>query len=132
MEERGFLNSGTCPLLRFASLQNETLERDHVSLPFDAFKMDGCALNLVAPDHPLTGLFKGVLLIFLIQFPEDEASYRVKISLKDLLAKFGFQSQLMLYKRKKRKLVPRLSISCLLYTSPSPRDQRGSRMPSSA
>ena len=25
-----------------------------------------------------------------------------------------------------------LSISCLLYTSPSPRDQRGSRMPSSA
>ena len=27
----------------------------------------------------------------------------------------------------KRKLVP-----CLLYTSPSPRDQRGSRMPSSA
>ena len=26
----------------------------------------------------------------------------------------------------------RLSIGCLLYTSPSPRDQRGSRMPSSA
>ena len=25
-----------------------------------------------------------------------------------------------------------ISISCLLYTSPSPRDQRGSRMPSSA
>ena len=25
-----------------------------------------------------------------------------------------------------------LEISCLLYTSPSPRDQRGSRMPSSA
>ena len=25
-----------------------------------------------------------------------------------------------------------LSIACLLYTSPSPRDQRGSRMPSSA
>ena len=25
-----------------------------------------------------------------------------------------------------------VSISCLLYTSPSPRDQRGSRMPSSA
>ena len=25
-----------------------------------------------------------------------------------------------------------LSLSCLLYTSPSPRDQRGSRMPSSA
>ena len=25
-----------------------------------------------------------------------------------------------------------LSVACLLYTSPSPRDQRGSRMPSSA
>ena len=29
-------------------------------------------------------------------------------------------------------LVHRLNDACLLYTSPSPRDQRGSRMPSSA
>ena len=29
-------------------------------------------------------------------------------------------------------LAARLSLPCLLYTSPSPRDQRGSRMPSSA
>ena len=28
--------------------------------------------------------------------------------------------------------LPRLAYLCLLYTSPSPRDQRGSRMPSSA
>ena len=28
--------------------------------------------------------------------------------------------------------LPTLNIDCLLYTSPSPRDQRGSRMPSSA
>ena len=28
--------------------------------------------------------------------------------------------------------IERMSITCLLYTSPSPRDQRGSRMPSSA
>ena len=28
--------------------------------------------------------------------------------------------------------VPKLTYVCLLYTSPSPRDQRGSRMPSSA
>ena len=27
---------------------------------------------------------------------------------------------------------PRVNYACLLYTSPSPRDQRGSRMPSSA
>ena len=31
-----------------------------------------------------------------------------------------------------KKQVPCLFIGCLLYTSPSPRDQRGSRMPSSA
>ena len=30
------------------------------------------------------------------------------------------------------KLVDHWTIICLLYTSPSPRDQRGSRMPSSA
>ena len=27
---------------------------------------------------------------------------------------------------------PKVTFTCLLYTSPSPRDQRGSRMPSSA
>ena len=35
-------------------------------------------------------------------------------------------------KKTKDKDVPSLSLNCLLYTSPSPRDQRGSRMPSSA
>ena len=33
---------------------------------------------------------------------------------------------------KTRNLLPRQADGCLLYTSPSPRDQRGSRMPSSA
>ena len=32
----------------------------------------------------------------------------------------------------KSESLGRLAIHCLLYTSPSPRDQRGSRMPSSA
>ena len=32
----------------------------------------------------------------------------------------------------KRNWLSRKKIDCLLYTSPSPRDQRGSRMPSSA
>ena len=31
-----------------------------------------------------------------------------------------------------RDILSRLVVYCLLYTSPSPRDQRGSRMPSSA
>ena len=33
---------------------------------------------------------------------------------------------------KAQKLAPKADKPCLLYTSPSPRDQRGSRMPSSA
>ena len=39
--------------------------------------------------------------------------------ISDLLSKLGFASAQQLMR-------------CLLYTSPSPRDQRGSRMPSSA
>ena len=35
-------------------------------------------------------------------------------------------------KRNKKQDMNRKSKNCLLYTSPSPRDQRGSRMPSSA
>ena len=31
-----------------------------------------------------------------------------------------------------RNRLPTVALNCLLYTSPSPRDQRGSRMPSSA
>ena len=36
------------------------------------------------------------------------------------------------YKDKENWIENTISITCLLYTSPSPRDQRGSRMPSSA
>ena len=42
-----------------------------------------------------------------------------------LILQFGYLKNL------KRKVLPQ-SKACLLYTSPSPRDQRGSRMPSSA
>ena len=42
---------------------------------------------------------------------------------KDLQKKYG---------KKSARVVEGDSVTCLLYTSPSPRDQRGSRMPSSA
>ena len=36
------------------------------------------------------------------------------------------------YRIENYHVMPPFFMSCLLYTSPSPRDQRGSRMPSSA
>ena len=56
------------------------------------------------------------------------------------LAEFGSLVQLFAKKGKEGAVMKKLGfeteagkgMSCLLYTSPSPRDQRGSRMPSSA
>ena len=48
--------------------------------------------------------------------------------------RFGHESVLLSIEYR-QELIPKRSTSfgtCLLYTSPSPRDQRGSRMPSSA
>ena len=42
------------------------------------------------------------------------------------------KSSLIRHALENRRAVFEIHISCLLYTSPSPRDQRGSRMPSSA
>ena len=51
----------------------------------------------------------------------------------DVLVSTGEQQSIALLSIALQDLgVPALSITCLLYTSPSPRDQRGSRMPSSA
>ena len=45
---------------------------------------------------------------------------------------FGDHGLLQLHKLKRERSKIRNHISCLLYTSPSPRDKRQSRMPSSA
>ena len=44
----------------------------------------------------------------------------------------GVHEHIQSNKRQSTMSAVRLSKNCLLYTSPSPRDQRGSRMPSSA
>ena len=49
-----------------------------------------------------------------------------------LLTIAGNRCRTKLAKRKRRPSEMTLNYACLLYTSPSPRDQRGSRMPSSA
>ena len=66
------------------------------------------------------------------------ATYQVFCAKKRTFARCGFclQSELLIENEKlhahRRLWVMMLSLFCLLYTSPSPRDQRGSRMPSSA
>ena len=86
------------------------------------FHKDGYSLNLIAPDHLLTGLFKGVLTITFIQLPSDEARDKLQICLRSSLSEYEFQSQSALYNNKKRKLMTGLTMSslyCLLTVLPS-------------
>ena len=66
--------------------------------------------------------------------PEGNLSARYdKIHLFDVtLSRQETWKESSLYQRGNRAVIAELSNGCLLYTSPSPRDQRGSRMPSSA
>ena len=122
LDTSDFINPSSCPLLRFASVHNEALRTSHRAQHLRVFPKDGYALNLVAPDHLLTGLFKGVLTIAFMQLPDDEARDKLQICLRSSLSEYGFQSQSALYKTKNRKLVPGLSMSslyCLLTVLPS-------------
>ncbi len=83
---------------------------------------DGYALNLIAPDHLISGLFKGLLTITFIQLTDDTARNKLQICFRASLSEFGFQSQWVLFKNKKKKLVPGLSMSslfCILSVLPS-------------
>ena len=116
-----YINSGTCPLLKFASVYNTSLQNDEISAHFQLFRRDGYSLNLVAPDHLLSGLFKGVLTIVFIQLPGNDERSKVEVCLKAALKEFGFQSQSAFFKPKKAKLVPGLSMSnlfCILTVLP--------------
>ena len=69
-------------------------------------------------------------------FPSESGKFFwIERKLRDPKLNLGALTTDYLKRRKKDKLQPAnpdLVIACLLYTSPSPRDQRGSRMPSSA
>ena len=64
---------------------------------------------------------------------EWEQDYRAMVeSLRDYFAKTGFKKALLGLSGGVDSALVATIAACLLYTSPSPRDQRGSRMPSSA
>ena len=72
------------------------------------------------------------LLVFRLPHHEARAQRRLlSIHRHKLLQKVVDQPQVALAQLEKNQNFVKLVI-CLLYTSPSPRDQRGSRMPSSA
>lgn len=106
-------NTDQCPLIRFACKHNEQMKDSDVAPGLPSCKKDGYALNLIAPDHMFTGLFKGLITIVFLQLPNELARDKVQISLKASLSDFGFQSQNVLFKHKKKKLVPGLSMSML-------------------
>lgn len=110
-----FLSSGSCPLLHFASSYNGKLKAINASdgPAVNRYEMDGYDLNLIAPDHLITGLFKGVLTIIFLQLNSASDRDRVQICLRASLCEHGFQSQTLFYTEKKKKLVPGLSMSCL-------------------
>ena len=90
----------------------------------------------------LTGcLLLGVFVCMPAMGDDDDS--KPKITIKDVMKK-GFNKRKGLLpkvtkgsatdeeKKQLHEMFVALSKNCLLYTSPSPRDQRGSRMPSSA
>ena len=82
--------------------------------------VDGYDLNIIAPDHLLTGLTKGVLTVVFLQLANETERIKVQISLKASLAEYGYQTQTVLFK--KNKLVSGLSMSvlyCLLTLLPT-------------
>ena len=77
-------------------------------------------------------------VIYLFKADVNEQLYRSTLYVEapnDSTVKLGYSEQLSAAMRYSNNHISAISIptdSCLLYTSPSPRDQRGSRMPSSA
>lgn len=122
LQKEDVFRTSACPLLKFASSYNEASKRNDHPPGFTALSKDGYTLNLIAPDHLITGLFKGLLTITFIQLPDNTARDKLQICLRSSLSEFGFQSQFVLFNNKKKKLVPGLSMSilyCILTVLPS-------------
>lgn len=102
---------GMCPLLKFCSALNARLSISPAPTNTHCHALDGYSLNIIAPDHLITGLMKGVLLCSFIQLDDDFCRLRVQLLLRECLLDFGFQSQSLFYNKK--KLVPGLSMSMI-------------------
>ena len=62
----------------------------------------------------------------------DGFVFAVKTADKEKFREYGNRIDILFKKHGAIQVIEAWGEDCLLYTSPSPRDQRGSRMPSSA
>lgn len=102
---------GKFPLLKLAARYNKSLLQLTHSPPFNSDYKDGYQLNIVAPDHLITGLMKGTLFCTFTQLPSDSDRDNLQILLKSSMLEFGFQTQLVFFQKK--KLVPGLTMSLI-------------------
>ena len=88
---------------------------------------------VLAPEHQLVDLITTENQKNEIQKYKEEANKKSELDRKTYLDKTGVFTGANAIHPITKDLIPIwISDYCLLYTSPSPRDQRGSRMPSSA
>lgn len=99
------------PLLKFCDEFNHQFPGENAPSHINSCRLDGYSLNIIAPDHLLTGLMKGILLTTFRLLPSADAQTEVQILLSHSLADFGFPSHAVFYKN--RKLVPGLSMSAI-------------------
>ena len=102
---------GRYPLLRLAAVFNSKLLTRSRPSPFNGCTKDGYDLNIIAPDHLLTGLMKGILYCTFTHMAKKRDCDRLQILLKASLLEFGFQTQSLFFRNK--KLVPGLSMSMM-------------------
>ena len=79
--------------------------------------------------HQIVGMGEAFAIAKAEMKEESERTLRLRQRLYD---GFSDMEEVVVNGDLDQRISGNLNISCLLYTSPSPRDQRGSRMPSSA
>ena len=111
-----------------AGMTEGALARDLPTIPPNEVSTDGVLPGTdPAPQHILDPGFE--LTLRPMRYPQFFDMYRDAIKNTWTVDEIDFTSDI---NDLERKLSPAERHLCLLYTSPSPRDQRGSRMPSSA
>ena len=110
--DRSDINAtGNCPLLKLCAIYNDRLKLSTNEVPYNSCELDGYKINIIEPDHLVTGLMKGVLLCTFLHVYSEHNRQIIQIYMRACLLDFGFQSQSIFFKDK--KLVPGLSMSMM-------------------